>query len=105
MEREKGARVEREIVTRHKAIGVHAERVPMSGASAYTHDADIDVYPFGRDAGALIGEVKARAKLPKTMLDWLGENDLLFMKQNRQEPVVMMPWRVYEQFLNGGRAR
>ena len=105
MEREKGARVEREIVTRHKAIGVLAERVPMSGASAYTHDADIDVYPFGRDAGVLIGEVKARAKLPKTTLDWLGENDLLFMKQNRQEPVVMMPWRVYERFLNGGRAR
>ncbi len=99
MEREKGARVEREIVTRHKAIGVFAERVPMSGASAYTHDADVDVYPWGQEAGALVAEVKARKALPKMMMDWLGENDLLFCKQNRQEPVVMMPWRVYERFL------
>ena len=103
MERDKGARIEREIVNRHKAIGVHAERVPMSGASAYTHDADVDVYPFGREAGALVGEVKARKALPKMMMDWLGENDLLFCKQDRQEPVVVMPWRVYQRFLKGVR--
>jgi len=31
--RQKGDRVERELVERHKAIGVHAERYPLSGAS------------------------------------------------------------------------
>ena len=101
MQRDKGARVERGIVNAHKRLNVQAERVPMSGASAYTHDADVDIYPWGRDAGALIGEVKARAKLPKTTLDWLGENDLLFMKADRQEPVVVMPWRTYARFLKG----
>src|SRR6516162_3312494 len=32
-QQDKGSRIEREIVDRHKAIGVHAERFPLSGAS------------------------------------------------------------------------
>jgi hypothetical protein len=31
--RDKGARIEREIVEQHKLIGIHAERYPLSGAS------------------------------------------------------------------------
>ena len=31
--RKKGARIEREIVERHKALGFDAERYPLSGAS------------------------------------------------------------------------
>ena len=45
---EKGGRIEREIVARHKAIRVHAERVPLSGAARYQgNPADVDVYAFG----------------------------------------------------------
>jgi hypothetical protein len=35
MARDKGARIEREIVAAHGALGVKAERVPLSGASRY----------------------------------------------------------------------
>jgi len=31
----KGSRIEREIVQLHRGIGVHVERVPLSGASRY----------------------------------------------------------------------
>ena|SRR5215813_13194472 len=31
--RRKGDRIERELVERHRALGVHAERYPLSGAS------------------------------------------------------------------------
>ena len=55
--RDKGARRERELVNRHLEMGVHAERVGV----AYAPGHDIDLYPFGRDAGALVAEVKARA--------------------------------------------
>jgi len=48
--RRKGDRVEREIVDRHKALGIHAERYPLSGASRFRGSAhDIDLYLFGRD--------------------------------------------------------
>ena len=33
--RQKGDRAEREIVERHQAIGIHAERYPLSGASRF----------------------------------------------------------------------
>jgi hypothetical protein len=51
--RQKGDRCERELVERHKAIGVHAERYPLSGASRFRGSGhDIDLYPFGRESTA-----------------------------------------------------
>ena len=105
MQRNKGARVERDIVNRHKALGVHAERVPQSGASAYTHDYDVDIYPWGEEEGPLVAEVKAdQHRIPKTIIKQLGEADLLFMKPDRQEPYVFMPWYVWERLVRGGRS-
>jgi hypothetical protein len=57
----KGGRVEWEIVALHRDIGVHAERVPLSGASRYRgNGADVDVYPRGKDEAPFICEVKSR---------------------------------------------
>ena len=62
LSRDKGARIEREIVTRHTKLGVKAERVPLSGAMRYQgNGADIDVYALGLDAAPLVSEVKARS--------------------------------------------
>jgi hypothetical protein len=48
-QRDKGSRCEREIVDRHKAINVPAERYLLSGASRFRGSGhDIDLYPFGR---------------------------------------------------------
>ena len=45
-----GARIEREIVERHKALGIQAERYPLSGASHFRGSGhDIDVGAPGRD--------------------------------------------------------
>jgi hypothetical protein len=60
-QRDKGVRAEREIVDRHKAINVHAERYPLSGGSRFRGSGhDVDLYPFGRDAAPFVAEVKAR---------------------------------------------
>src|ERR1700731_4433821 len=59
--RAKGDRIEREIVSRHAAIGIKAERYPLSGASRFRGSGhDIDIYAFGMDEGPLVVEVKAR---------------------------------------------
>lgn len=100
--RDKGHRRERQIVALHVDLGIHAERVPLSGASRYQgNGADIDIYPFGEDAGALVGEVKARASGEgfKTLERWLGENDMLFLVRDRQEPMVVLPWGTWERLL------
>ena len=100
--RRKGARIEREIVDRHKALGIHAERYPLSGASHFRGSShDIDVYAFGRDNAPLIAEVKARANGAgfSTLEKWLGDYDALFLRRNGAEPLVVVPWRTWARIL------
>jgi len=100
--RDKGQRRERQIVALHVALGVPAERVPLSGATRYQgNGADLDVYPFSRDGTPLCGEVKARANGEgfKTLERWLGENDMLFLVRDRQEPMVVLPWDTWRRLL------
>ena len=98
MQRDKGQRRERQLVHKHHAIGIKSERVSDSGASGYRgFKHDIDVYVFGKDEAPLIGEVKARKNGAgfKVIGDWLGDNDFLALKQDRQEWVMVIPWRVW----------
>lgn len=88
-ERRKGARVEREIVELLEAIGIHAERYPYSGATAFRGKKhDLDVYLFGTHDMPASFEVKARASgTGFTMLNkWLGESDGLILKENNAKP-------------------
>ena len=78
--RRKGDRIERELVELHQALGVHAERYPLSGASRFRGSGhDLDVYVRGRDEAPIVAEVKARkdgngfVQLER----WLGEYDAL----------------------------
>lgn len=101
MQRDKGARVERAIVNRHKDIGVHAARVPLSGAAGGAYSGDVDLYVNGLDAAPLVSEVKARQNGAGfvTLERWLGENDALFLVRNRAEPVVVLPWSTWAKLV------
>lgn len=104
MERDKGVRIEREIVDAHKRIGIHAERYPLSGASRFRGQGhDIDIYALGKDEAPLVAEVKARADgAGFAMLErWLGEYDVLFLRRDRQEPMVVLPWSVWARLIGG----
>lgn len=101
-ERRKGAELEREIVNLHQEIGICAERYPLSGASRFRGKGhDVDVYVFGKDEAALTGEVKGRKGADGFRLlgRWLGDNDLLFLRRNRANPLVVLPWRIWERLL------
>ena len=101
MQRRKGARIEREIVNRHKELGVHAERVVMSGAVKGVrmgNGHDVDIYLKER-AAPLCCEVKGGQQVPKFCLSALGENDALFLRRDNAEPVVMVPWRVWKELV------
>ena len=101
-QRDKGVRAEREIVDRHKAINVHAERYPLSGGPRFRGSGhDVDLYPFGRDAAPLVAEVKARKNGSGfTQLEkWLDTYDVLFLRRDRADPLVVLSWSTYEEFL------
>jgi Holliday junction resolvase len=100
--RRKGDRCERELVERHKALGVHAERYPLSGASRFRGSGhDVDIYAFGSEEAPLVAESKARkdgggfVQLER----WLGEFDALFLRRNNADPLVVLPWRVWGHLL------
>ena len=85
--RSKGARTERGIVNALKASGIAAVRVPLSGAVGGRFAGDI-VLPFlGRD---LCVEVKARADGFRELYSWLNQRDVLIVKADRQEPLVIV---------------
>ena len=96
-ERNKGLRIEREIVNLLRQAGIHAERVPLSGASRYRDEGhDLNIYAFGRDKPPFVFEVKARKEgAGFTLLKrWLGNHDGLVTREDRAEPLVTVPWRV-----------
>jgi Holliday junction resolvase len=104
--RRKGDRIEREIVDRHKPLGVHAERYPLSGASHFRGAGhDVDLYVFGRDEAPIVAEVKSRRSGGGfAMLErWLAEYDALFLRRNNADPLVVLPWRVWARLLEGAR--
>jgi hypothetical protein len=95
--RRKGTRLERELVARHKALGVHAERSSHFRGSSH----DVDLYLFGRDEAPIVAEVKARANGAGFALlgKWLGNYDLLFVRRNGADPLVVIPWRTWARIL------
>jgi len=91
MQRNKGSRVEREIVNLHHDIGVAASKESRSG---YTG-------PDLLIADEFLCEVKARANGEgfAQIERWLGSNDVLFLKRDRQKPMVCLPWSTWIKLL------
>ncbi len=99
--RDKGLRRERAIVDLHRKCGIHAERVPLSGALRYRgNGADVDIYVRGREP--LKAEVKARGEGSgfRTLERWLGSNDALFLMRDRATPLVVVPLHVWMEIVS-----
>jgi len=97
-----GNACEREVVDRHRDLGIKAERYPLSGASRFRGSGhDVDIYAFGADAAPLVAEVKKRKNGGGfTQLErWLGEYDLLVLRRNHADPMLVLPWRVWARLL------
>ena len=98
----KGTRIEREIVSLHEELGIHAERVPLSGASRYQDNgADVDVYPFGVDECPFVFEVKARKTGDgfRLLERWIEGAEGLFLRSDRRQPLVVLPWATWVRLL------
>jgi Holliday junction resolvase len=100
--RQKGNRIEREIVARHNEMGIKAERYPLSGSTRFRGSGhDVDVYALGRDEAPLVAEVKGRKDGQGFSLleKWLGDYDLLFLRRNNADPLVVVPWSTWQTML------
>ena len=89
--RDKGNRMERALVLQLQAAGFAAERVPLSGSAGGSYLGDLTVPLLGRD---LCVEAKARKDGFRELYRWLAERDLLVVKADRREPLVVIPLRL-----------
>jgi len=97
-----GNACEREVVDRHRDLGVKAERYPLSGATRFRGSGhDVDIYAFGTDEAPIVAEVKKRRNgAGFTQLErWLGDYDLLVLRRNHADPMIVLPWRVWARLL------
>src|SRR6516162_6317935 len=88
--RQKGNRVERAIVHALQDAGFAAERVPLSGAARGRFGGDVSVPLLGVDRRV---EVKARANGFRELYGWLNGADVLVVRADRSEPLVVLPLR------------
>jgi hypothetical protein len=100
--RNKGARAERAILEKLHSLGLEAQRVPLSGAAHGLYAGDINI-----EDGTLIAEVKARASGGgfKTISNWIGmddpdgPHDLLILREDRSDPLVVLTWECFSRFV------
>src|SRR6516164_10508062 len=87
--RQKGNRLERALVNRLQGAGFAAERVPLSGAARGRFGGDLSVPLLGVDRRV---EVKSRGSGFKQLYEWLNGADLLIVRADRSEPLVVVPF-------------
>ena len=93
--KQKGTRFERECVKLHTDLEVRAERVPLSGA-VEGFKGDIRVY---LDSTKFTGECKVGANRFASIYNYIADNDLLFIKRDRDVPLVCMTLEMYKYLL------
>lgn len=89
--RDKGNRCERALVTFLQDCGFAAERVALSGSVGGRYVGDLSVPLPGVDR---IVEVKVRANGFRELYRWLDGRDLLIVRADRREPLVVIPLRL-----------
>jgi Holliday junction resolvase len=89
--REKGNRAERAIVAFLQDSGFAAERVPLSGSAGGKYAGDVTIPLLGRD---MCAEVKVCAHGFGQLYAWLDGREILIVRQDRREPLVILPLRL-----------
>jgi Holliday junction resolvase len=89
--RQKGDRAERSLVRYLQDNGLAGERVPLSGSAGGSYLGDMTVPLLGADRCV---EVKLRANGFREFYKWLENRDLLIVKADRRDPLVIVPLRL-----------
>jgi hypothetical protein len=85
--RDKGNRLERELVNLLQRAGIAGERVPLSGSAGGKFAGDISIPVLGVDRCC---ECKVRGRGFGQLYTWLRDRDLLIIRADRREPLVVI---------------
>jgi hypothetical protein len=84
-----------------RAIALSARSSRRTALSAFMPSAIRCPVRAGREAAPLVAECKARGNGGGfvQLERWLGEYDLLVLKRNYADPLVLLPWRMWARLL------
>ena len=71
--------------------GFAAERVPLSGSAGGSYLGDVTVPILGVDR---VAEVKVRGSGFRQIYDWLAGRDMLIVRSDRRDPLVILPLKL-----------
>lgn len=97
--RDKGARLERAVVNLLKAHGIEARRTAPMQSSEGTDTGDVEAEIGGHKRRI---ECKARANGFRQIYDWLDGADILAVKADSRELLVVMPAATALELLRKG---
>jgi Holliday junction resolvase len=89
--KQKGNRAERAVVKFLQDRGFAAEKVPLSGSAGGSYLGDITIPLLGIDRCC---EVKVRGTGFAQLYSWLEQRDLLIVRADRSEPLVIIPLKL-----------
>lgn len=89
--RDKGNRAERALVKFLQDRGFAAERVPLSGSAGGSYVGDLTIPLLGLDR---VVEVKVRGRGFGQLYDWLAGRDMLIVRADRSEPLIVLPLKL-----------
>ena len=96
--RDKGAGYERELVNAFKEHGLEAQRIPLSGATAFAKN-DVQVIAGFDGETKFSGECKRRKALPKFFTDALDGADFAAFRQDRGETLIVLRLDTFAELL------
>lgn len=87
-QKDKGRRFENQVADYLTSMGIHSERIPLSGSFGGKYDCDV-VVGTPEDAKYKI-ECKFRENISQQLWEWIDGNDFTAIKRSRREPLIIM---------------
>lgn len=91
----RGYQVEVLLRDKHLEAGIPCERVPLSGSMGGKYTGDLCIPSV--EHPIFVVECKARRNGEgfKVLEEWMEGKDILFIKRNNRDPMVVLPWEIY----------
>lgn len=93
--KDRGRFVENWIRDRHLDNGISCERVPLSGSMGGKYTGDLVIPNIEHPEFVCESKARRNGEGFAVLEKWMGNKDILFIKRNNKDPMVVLPFKLY----------
>jgi hypothetical protein len=97
--KKRGYNVEIWLRDKHLEHGIPCERVPLSGSMGGKYSGDLCIPSVEHPKYICESKARKNGEGFTTIEKWMENKDLLFIKRNRKDPMVVMSFEVYLELI------